>query len=125
MFDFLVAENEETALEQLHEMGCTDGLPVIIPTPERVTKSVLASGLDGDMVLGILGPLMGVATVAKVAAAAVMADFPGNFQDNYWGGFWSGFGTGSGWSSGAAAEIRFDFCLHLGYFLSPAGLVCP
>ena len=73
MFDFLTAENEESALEQLHDLGCTDGLPVIIPTVERVTKSILATGLDGDMVLGVLGPLMGVATVEKVAAAAVMA----------------------------------------------------
>ena len=73
MFDFLTAENEELALEQLHDLGCTDGLPVVIPTVERVTKSILATGLDGDMVLGVLGPLMGVATVEKVAAAAVMA----------------------------------------------------
>ena len=73
MTDFLEAENEEMALEQLHDMDCTDGLPVVIPTPERVTRCVLASGLDGDMVLGELGPAMGIATVEKVAVAAVMA----------------------------------------------------
>ena len=59
MTDFLEAENEEMALEQLHDMDCTDGLPVVIPTPERVMRCVLASGLDGDMVLGELGPAMG------------------------------------------------------------------
>ena len=49
MSDFLEAENEEQALEQLHEMDCTDGLPVVIPTSDRVANFVLASGLDGDM----------------------------------------------------------------------------
>ena len=73
MSDLLEAESEEQALEQLHELGCTDGLPVVIPTPERVNQCVLASGLDGDMLLGELGPAMGNATVEKVATAAVMA----------------------------------------------------
>ena len=73
MSDFLDAENEEMALEQLHDMGCTDGLPVVIPTQERVIRCILATGLDGDMVLGELGPGMGIATVEKVATAAVMA----------------------------------------------------
>ena len=73
MSDFLEAENEEQALEQLHEMDCTDGLPVVIPTSDRVANFILASGLDGDMVLGELGPAMGIATVEKVAVAAVMA----------------------------------------------------
>ena len=52
MPDFLEAETEELALEKLHEMGCTDGLPVVIPTQERVERLILATGLDGDMVLG-------------------------------------------------------------------------
>ena len=71
--ELLEAENEEAALEQLHDLDCTDGLPVVIPTPERVSRFVLASGQDADMVLGELGPAMGNATVEKVAAAAVMA----------------------------------------------------
>lgn len=69
----LEAPDEEAALELLHDMGCTDGLPVVIPTASRVERLVLASGLDADMVLGELGPAMGIATVAKVAVAAVMA----------------------------------------------------
>ena len=71
--DLLEAESEEAALEQLHDLQCTDGLPVVIPTPERVGKFILASGQDSDMVLGELGPAMGAATIEKVAAAAVMA----------------------------------------------------
>jgi hypothetical protein len=73
MTALLRATDEAAALEQLHAMRCTDGLPVVIPTPERVERLRLATGLDSDMVLGIMGPAGGVATVEKVAAAAVMA----------------------------------------------------
>ena len=73
MSAFLEAADEAAAMEQLHELGCTDGLPVVIPTEERVTRMVLASGQEGDMALGQMGPMMGVATIEKVAVAAVMA----------------------------------------------------
>lgn len=69
----LSADNEAQALEQLHELGCTDGLPVVVPTQERVNRMVLASGQDADMVLGTMGPGHGIATIEKVAVAAVMA----------------------------------------------------
>jgi hypothetical protein len=54
--DILSARDEEAALEELHRLGCTDGLPVVIPTAERVSRMVLASGLDADMMLGTMGP---------------------------------------------------------------------
>ena len=73
MSEYLEAADEEAALEQLHDIDCTDGLPVVVPTAERVDRLVLASGLDRDMVLGVMGPGMGIATVEKVAVAAVMA----------------------------------------------------
>ncbi len=73
MADLLSAVDEESALEELHQRGCTDGLPVIIPTPERVQRMILASGQDGDMTLGTMGPGHGIATIEKVAVAAVMA----------------------------------------------------
>lgn len=69
----LDARDEQAALERLHAMGCTDGLPVVIPTAERVERMVLATGMDGDLVLGEVGPAYGAATVEKVAIAAVMA----------------------------------------------------
>ncbi len=69
----LEAADEYAAVEQLHELGCTDGLPVIVPTPERVQRMVLAAGQDGDLALGTMGPGGGVATIEKVACAAVMA----------------------------------------------------
>ena len=71
MSALLEAQDEATALEQLHELGCTDGLPVVIPTADRVSRMVLASGQDADMVLGKMGPGHGVATIEKVAVAAV------------------------------------------------------
>ncbi|HIG44486.1 MAG TPA: hypothetical protein EYQ14_28720 [Gammaproteobacteria bacterium] len=69
----LQAVDEAAALETLHDQGCTDGLPVIIPTAHRVERMVLASGIEADMVLGTMGPMGGIATVEKVAVAAVMA----------------------------------------------------
>ena len=73
MSALLEEASEEAALERLHALDCTDGLPVVVPTPERVDRMVLASGLDADLALGEMGPAMGVATVEKVAVAAVMA----------------------------------------------------
>jgi hypothetical protein len=69
----LTATTEEDAVEQLHASGCTDGLPVVVPTPARVERMVLATGLDPNARLGVMGPLFGVATIEKVCVAAVMA----------------------------------------------------
>ena len=69
----LFAGTEEEALEQLHKNGSTDGLPVVVPTPSRVDRMTLASGAEPDMVLGTMGPKNAVATIEKVAVAAVMA----------------------------------------------------
>jgi hypothetical protein len=71
--ELLEALDEAAALETLHNLGCTDGLPVVIPTPERVHRMVLATGLDADLVLGEIGPSFGAATIEKIAIAAVMA----------------------------------------------------
>ncbi|MEP1124455.1 MAG: hypothetical protein ABJH68_11255 [Ilumatobacter sp.] len=67
------ADDEAAALELLHDSSCTDGLPVVIPTPERVARLVLSSGLDADLDLGSMGPGGGAATVEKIATNAVMA----------------------------------------------------
>ena len=69
----LSATDEAAALEMLHRRRCTDGLPVVIPTERRVAAMTLASGLDRELSLGEMGPAKGVATVEKVAVAAVMA----------------------------------------------------
>jgi hypothetical protein len=67
------ADDEDRALEWLHQARRTDGLPVVIPTVERVTRLLDASGLDPSVVIGTIGPAMGVASIEKVAVNAVMA----------------------------------------------------
>ena len=69
----LDAASEHDALELLHDLGCTDGLPVVVPTAERVARMVLATGYEPDLILGDMGPMHGAATIEKVATAAVMA----------------------------------------------------
>lgn len=73
MTELLTAQDEAAALEDLHDRGCTDGLPVVVPTVERVSRMILASGQDADMVLGTMGPGHGIASIESVAVAAVMA----------------------------------------------------
>jgi hypothetical protein len=69
----LTAGDEAAALELLHELGCTDGLPVVVPTPERVERFVVASGMPADTSLGPMGPNLGNTTIEGLAACAVMA----------------------------------------------------
>ena len=73
MTTLLSATDMDSALESLHELGCTDGLPVVIPTSEKVQRMCLASGYDADIELGEMGPGYGIATIEKVAVSAVMA----------------------------------------------------
>lgn len=73
MSERLQAVDEAAALEELHRLGCTDGLPVVIPTPERVERMVIASGHPADLELGQMGPNLGSCTIEKLAIAAVMA----------------------------------------------------
>ena len=69
----LDAASEHDALELLHDLGCTDGLPVVVPTADRVDRMVLATGYEPDLVLGEMGHVYGSSTIEKVATAAVMA----------------------------------------------------
>ncbi len=69
----LDASDEADALEWLHANDRTDGLPVVIPTPPRVDRMVLASGLDGELDLGPMGPGNGATSVDAIATNAVMA----------------------------------------------------
>ena len=57
--------------EEMFERGWTDGLPVIPPTAERV--EAMLGGADGGVSLGPVPPAMGEATLARVAACAVLA----------------------------------------------------
>jgi hypothetical protein len=72
----LICGAEDELRERLYRMKATDGLPVILPTLERVEAMLEAAafaGFDRDLVLGEVGPRQGEATVEKVAINAVMA----------------------------------------------------
>lgn len=53
--------------------GWSDGLPLVPPTPERVEAMVAASGRAAEDVVGTFAPGMGIGTVEKIAANAVLA----------------------------------------------------
>lgn len=71
--NLLSAPDEAAAVESLHALACTDGLPVVVPVPERVERMALATGLDPELTIGEMGPQGGAATVHKIAVNAVMA----------------------------------------------------
>ncbi len=58
---------------QFVRAGWSDGLPLIPPTAKKVDAMVEAAGLDGDAVVGLFAPGLGIGTVRKIAANAVMA----------------------------------------------------
>jgi hypothetical protein len=55
------------------ELGLTDGLPVIPPTPERVDALLEGCNRDPDDVIGVIPPRKGRLTVRLCAVNAVMA----------------------------------------------------
>jgi hypothetical protein len=59
--------------DDLFQEAWVDGLPVVPPTKERVEKILRAIDRDPLEIVGIIPPLMGVATVEKVAINMVMA----------------------------------------------------
>jgi len=54
-------------------LGWTDGLPVLPPTPAAIDAMFAASGLEKNQTLGVIPPVNGIATIEKIAANAVMA----------------------------------------------------
>jgi Redoxin len=57
--------------EAMFELGWTDGLPTVAPTPERV--AAMLAGRDPHGSLGQVPPGMGEATLERLAACAVLA----------------------------------------------------
>jgi hypothetical protein len=57
--------------EAMYELGWTDGLPTIAPTPGRV--AAMLAGRDPGRCIGTVPPGMGAATLERVAACAVLA----------------------------------------------------
>ncbi|MBI4507873.1 MAG: hypothetical protein HY691_20290, partial [Chloroflexi bacterium] len=69
----LSPEQLDEALELVHEAGWTDGLPVVLPTRERVQRFLDYVERPAAELVGDIPPLGGRATVEKIAANAVMA----------------------------------------------------
>jgi AhpC/TSA family len=67
----MAARPDQDEMEEMFERGWTDGLPVVPPTDERVQR-MLGTYL-GDTSLGPVPPGMGEATLARLAACAVLA----------------------------------------------------
>ncbi|HET7340442.1 MAG TPA: TlpA family protein disulfide reductase, partial [Methylomirabilota bacterium] len=61
------------AIEELYARGVTDGLPVVPPTRERVSRALQACGRAADELIAEVPPNYGRATVEKIAINAVMA----------------------------------------------------
>ena len=55
------------------EKPWSDGLPVVTPTPERISHMLSGTSRDSSEIIGPIPPAMGVATVESVAVHAVMA----------------------------------------------------
>ncbi len=67
-------EVAEEAVDRLfYARGWSDGLPVVAPTPERVTRLLSGTDRTPDEVIGAVPPKFGEATVEKIAVNAVMA----------------------------------------------------
>jgi hypothetical protein len=62
-----------TVNELFYRRGWTDGLPIVPPTEERVEAMLRGTDLTSETVVGSIEPMKGQATVAKIAANAVMA----------------------------------------------------
>ena len=67
------ANDEATAAERLLQWGWTDGLPVVVPTPDRVDRFLAAATRDPDASLGPIAPRGAELTLRGLAANAVMA----------------------------------------------------
>ena len=66
-------DEELAALKWFRDSDYTDGLPIVIPTIERVERFLDRSGIDPEIVIGAIPPSEGVANARNVAVNALMA----------------------------------------------------
>lgn len=69
----LADASQEAIDDYLQEMGWSDGLPVVAPTPERVDAMVASTGRSRSEELGAMPPRNGIVTIEALAINAVMA----------------------------------------------------
>jgi hypothetical protein len=72
----LLEDDAEVVGEFFYSRGSTDGLPIVVPTVERVARILDGIDRDPQESLGKVPPLNGEATIEKVAINAVMAGCP-------------------------------------------------
>jgi hypothetical protein len=65
--------SHDEALEAFHGRGWTDGLPVLLPTEQRVRAMIAGAGRPAADVIGLVPPRWAEATVENMAINAVMA----------------------------------------------------
>ena len=65
--------DEDDVFEFMSDSGFTDGLPIVPPTPARVNRMLKGTFRDPMEIIAKVPPMMGDATVEKVAVNAVMA----------------------------------------------------
>jgi len=68
-----VPDDPEAIFERFAREGWTDGLPIVPPTEERVTRMLAATDLDPAASLGPMAPRWGETTITTLAVNAVMA----------------------------------------------------
>lgn len=74
--DFTVefpSDDPDAVMDELERLGWGDGLPIALPTPERVERVLGHLPGDADEVLAVLPPRFGAVTRRVIAANAVMA----------------------------------------------------
>jgi hypothetical protein len=59
--------------ELFYRRGWTDGLPIVIPTVDRVRRMLRGTDFGPETLVALLDPMQGQATVEKIAVNAVMA----------------------------------------------------
>ncbi|HJO04846.1 MAG TPA: TlpA disulfide reductase family protein, partial [Acidobacteriota bacterium] len=69
----ITVDDDTDLYDYCMEVGFSPYLPVIPPTAARVDRTLAATPLSPDLVVGLVPPCYGAATVEKVAANAVMA----------------------------------------------------
>ena len=66
-------DSAEAVFQLMLDGGWSDGLPVIPPTADRVSRMVEAAGREPSELIGYINPDGGAATVEKIAVNAVLA----------------------------------------------------
>ena len=63
----------EAVNDAFYQQGWTDGLPIVPPWRDKVEAMIAASGKPAQLLVAVVPPRMGMATVETIAVNAVMA----------------------------------------------------